>query len=484
LHLGIDIGTSGVKALLMRDAGQVLASRDAALTVSRPHPGWAEQNPDDWITAVQTAVGALRRDFPSDFARLASVGLAGQMHGAVLLGADDRPLRPCILWNDGRAADHCALFESRADVRGLSGNIAMAGFTAPKLLWLAEHEPRLFAATRKVLLPKDYVRLWLTGEHATDMSDAAGTLWLDVGQRRWSPELLAATALTPDQMPRVLEGTAVSGHLRADLAAEWGVPPVPVAAGGGDNAATACGMGVLEPGAGFLSLGTSGVLFAATRHFRPNTAEAVHAFCHAVPDRWHQMGVTLSAVDSLSWLARQMGATPPELAALVPRDVARPSDVLFLPYLSGERTPHNDPMARGAFVGLSAADDRGALVQAVMEGVAFALADCHDALGRSGVTIGPVFAVGGGARSESWLRVIAAATGLTLLIPEAGDFGAAFGAAKLARASLAGGFDAGDFAPPPIRARVVPDPALSRAYLPRRARFRQLYAALNGGVDG
>jgi xylulokinase len=282
----------------------------------------------------------------------------------------------------------------------------------------------------------------------------------------------------------VLEGTAVSGHLRADLAAEWGVPRVSVAAGGGDNAATACGMGVLEPGAGFLSLGTSGVLFAATRDFRPNTAEAVHAFCHAVPGRWHQMGVTLSAVDSLSWLARQMGQAGPDLAALVPIHPQKPSDVLFLPYLSGERTPYNAPGARGAFVGLSAADDRAALVQAVMEGVAFALADCHDALTRSGVAIGPVFAVGGGARSESWLRIIAAATGLTLLIPEAGDFGAAFGAAKLARACHAGGFDPGAIMPPPIRARIMPDPALSRAYLPHRARFRQLYAALNGGLDG
>lgn len=481
MHLGIDIGTSGVKALLMDDAARVIGSRDAALTVSRPHPGWSEQDPDDWIAASRAAVAGLKAAFPAEFSRLASVGLSGQMHGATLLGADDRPLRPCILWNDGRSGAECAELEARVDVRGIGGNIAMAGFTAPKLLWVAKHEPEVFAAIAKVLLPKDYLRLWLTGGHASDMSDAAGTLWLDVAGRRWSDPLLQATGLTRAQMPEVIEGTAQSGRLRAEVAVEWGVPQVPVAGGGGDNAATACGMGLLAPGAGFLSLGTSGVLFTATERFAPNTDEAVHAFCHAVPGRWHQMGVTLSAVDSLTWLARQLGGTPPELAALVPETVARPADVLFLPYLSGERTPHNDPAARGAFIGLAAGTDRAALVQAVMEGVAFAFADCHDALTRTGGPLGAVYAVGGGARSAAWLRIIAAATGLTLMIPEAGDFGAAYGAAKLARACLAPAFDPGDFAPPGLRAEVQPDPALAAAYAGRRARFRSVYRALNDG---
>lgn len=285
MHLGIDIGTSGVKALLMDDVARVIGSHDAGLSVSRPKPGWSEQDPDDWIAATRKAVAGLRVAHPVEFAALASVGLSGQMHGATLLRADDRPLRPCILWNDGRSGAECAELEARVDVRGIGGNIAMAGFTAPKLLWVAKHEPEVFARIAKVLLPKDYVRLWLTGSHASDMSDAAGTLWLDVAARRWSAPLLAATGLSESQMPEVIEGTAQSGVLRAEVAAEWGVARVPVAGGGGDNAATACGMGLLAPGAGFLSLGTSGVLFTATERFAPNTAEAVHAFCHAVPGR-------------------------------------------------------------------------------------------------------------------------------------------------------------------------------------------------------
>ena len=481
MHLGIDIGTSGVKALLMDDVARVIGSHDAGLSVSRPRPGWSEQDPEDWIAATRKAVAGLRAAHPVEFAALASVGLSGQMHGATLLGADDRPLRPCILWNDGRSGAECAELEARVDVRGIGGNIAMAGFTAPKLLWVAKHEPEVFARIAKVLLPKDYVRLWLTGTHASDMSDAAGTLWLDVAARRWSAPLLAATGLSESQMPEVIEGTAQSGVLRPEVAAEWGVARVPVAGGGGDNAATACGMGLLAPGAGFLSLGTSGVLFTATERFAPNTAQAVHAFCHAVPGRWHQMGVTLSAVDSLTWLARQLGGTPPELAALVTDQVSAPSDVTFLPYLSGERTPHNNPAARGAFIGLSAGTDPAALVQAVMEGVGFAFADCHDALTRTGGPLGAVYAVGGGARSRAWLRIIAAATGLTLLIPETGDFGAAYGAAKLARACLSPRFQPDDFAAPGLRAEVQPDPALAEAYAGRRARFQSIYKALNHG---
>ncbi len=465
----------------MDDAARVIGSHDAGLHVSRPKPGWSEQDPEDWIAATRKAVSGLRAAHPAEFATLASVGLSGQMHGATLLGADDRPLRPCILWNDGRSGAECAELEARVDVRGIGGNIAMAGFTAPKLLWVAKHEPELFARIARVLLPKDYVRLWLTGTHASDMSDAAGTLWLDVAARRWSAPLLEATGLSESQMPAVIEGTAQSGVLRAEVAAEWGVARVPVAGGGGDNAATACGMGLLAPGAGFLSLGTSGVLFTATERFAPNTAEAVHAFCHAVPGRWHQMGVTLSAVDSLTWLARQLGGTAPALAGLVPDQVMVPSEVTFLPYLSGERTPHNNPAARGAFIGLSAGTDPAALVQAVMEGVGFAFADCHDALTRTGGPLGAVYAVGGGARSNAWLRIIAAATGLTLLIPEAGDFGAAYGAAKLARACLSPRFQPKDFAAPGLRAEVQPDPALAEAYGARRARFRAVYQALNNG---
>ncbi len=328
-----------------------------------------------------------------------------------------------------------------------------------------------------MLLPKDYLRLWLTGEHVAEMSDAAGTLWLDVARRDWSDGLLAATGLSRAQMPRLVEGSAVSGQLRADLAARWGVPPVPVAGGGGDNAATACGMGVMTPGTGFLSLGTSGVLFAATQSFAPNTAEAVHSFCHAVPQTWHQMGVILSATDSMTWLSELTGRPVPELAGLV-GDVTRPSPVTFLPYLSGERTPLNDPDAAGALLGLRRAHGPGDLAQAVMEGVALAFADCAAALRRAGTPIEAAYAVGGGARSREWLRIIASATGLVLLEPAEGDFGAAFGAARLAAACATGETGASIFARPAIRAEILPDSGLAAAYAERHQAYRAAYPRL------
>ncbi|CAM3036038.1 xylulokinase [Paracoccus aminovorans] len=477
MYLGIDLGTSGIKAMLLGQDFAVLGVAHAPLTVSRPHPGWSEQDPADWIAGCDSVIEALLRAHPDQMARLRGIGLSGHMHGAVLLDASDRVLRPCILWNDGRSGPQCAELEARADFRGIAGNLVMAGFTAPKLLWVQQNEPELFEKTAKVLLPKDYLRLWLTGGHVAEMSDAAGTLWLDVERRDWSDELLAATGLTRAQMPALVEGSDVSGHLRADLADRWGIPRVPVAGGGGDNAATACGMGVMTPGTGFLSLGTSGVLFAATESYAPNTAEAVHTFCHAVPDTWHQMGVILSATDSMAWLCEITGRSVPELAALV-AGVTAPSPVTFLPYLSGERTPLNDPDATAAFLGLRRSHGLPELAQAVMEGVAMAFADCVHALRKAGTELEAAYAVGGGARSREWLRIIASATGLVLLEPEDGDFGAAFGAAKLAAACVTGDRSQRVFARPAIRAEIAPDPALAEAYAARHARHRAAYSRL------
>ncbi len=310
----------------------------------------------------------------------------------------------------------------------------------------------------------------------SDPNNAVSRL-LDVGKRDWSDALLAATGLTRAQMPRLVEGSDVSGHLRAELAERWGIPRVPVAGGGGDNAATACGMGVMTPGTGFLSLGTSGVLFAATEAYAPNTGDAVHTFCHAVPDTWHQMGVILSATDSMSWLSEITGKPVPELAGLVGA-VTAPSPVLFLPYLSGERTPLNDPDATGAFLGLRRATGLADLAQAAMEGVAMAFADCVHALRKAGTPIEAAYAVGGGARSRAWLRIMASATGLTLLEPEDGDFGAAFGAAKLAAACATGDTSDRIFARPAIRAEVVPDPELAAAYAKKYEAHHAAYPRL------
>ncbi|HEX8059094.1 MAG TPA: FGGY family carbohydrate kinase, partial [Novosphingobium sp.] len=309
MFLGIDVGTSGVKVVALRDDGTLHDQRTAPLTVSRPHSLWSEQNADDWWTSTQAAVLALPAETR---VQIRSIGLAGQMHGATLLGEDDRPLRPAILWNDGRSFAECEELEAaESRLRAITGNIAMPGFTAPKMAWVRKHEPALFDGVRTVLLPKDYVRLRMTGDKASDMADSAGTLWLDVAARDWSDAMLLASGLTRAQMPLLFEGNAVTGTLRPDIATDWGMAQVPVAAGGGDNAAGAAGVGVIGDGDALLSLGTSGVIFVATRNLRPNPARAVHAFCHCLPDMWHQMAVHLSAAACIDWAAQLTGLEGP-----------------------------------------------------------------------------------------------------------------------------------------------------------------------------
>ena len=477
MYLGIDIGTSSVKTVLFDRDQRLLAQASAPLTVQRPRPGWSEQDPEAWWQAVLATIDAVAGQHP--LAGLRGLGLSGQMHGAVCLDAEDRVLRPAILWNDGRAMAECAAFEAACPrSREISGNIAMPGFTAPKLLWLRAHEPEIFARIDTVLLPKDYVRFRLTGHHVSDMSDASGTLWLDVAARDWSDDLLEATGLTRAQMPRLVEGSAPSGELLPELAARWGISgPVVVAGGAGDNAAAACGVGVVTPGSAFVSLGTSGVLFVSNARFSPNTAGAVHAFAHAIPDTWHQMGVILSASDSLEWLSRIAGRKPAELSAAV--DLARgPSPVTFLPYLSGERTPHNDAGARGAFTGLAQSTGLADLTQAVMEGVAYAFADCQRVLAEAGTDFASALAVGGGARSETWLRIIASVLDRPLEIAADSDVGAALGAARLAIAAAEGAAPAEICAAPVILRAIAPEPALVEAYREGHARYRALYPAL------
>lgn len=474
MFLGIDLGTSGAKLLIIDGAQSVLAeatAKVADLAVTAPR---SEQDPADWIKAVESALSQIKAAHPGLLAKVQGVGLSGHMHGAVLLDAQDRVLRPCIMWNDGRSSRECAELAGAADFEGIGGNLVMAGFTAPKLAWVARHEPQIFARTARVLLPKDYLRLWLTGEHVAEMSDAAGTLWLDVAGRRWSPELLAATGLTTAHMPRLVEGTEASGTLRPEICETWGFRPGTVVAGGaGDNAAAACGMGMVEDGA-FVSLGTSGVVFAPTDQFRPNTRQGVHAFCHAVPGRWHQMGVILAAASCLDWLAGILGRDVPSMLALVEGRTG-PSPVRFLPYLTGVRTPHNDPMARASFRGMTSRTNAADLVQAVLEGVGFALADCFDALEQGGTRIPQAYAVGGGSRSELWLQIIADICNVTLLIPERGEYGAAFGAARLAQAAVAGRYDPAIFSKPAVNRAIAPDGSRHAAYRQAHAEWRTAY---------
>ncbi len=469
MYLGLDLGTSGLKGVLVDERQAILAEASAPLSVSRPRSGWAEQDPADWIAAAGTVLDRLQA--ARGLAGLRGIGLSGQMHGAVLLDGAGEVLRPAILWNDTRAHAEAAALDADPRFRAVTGNIVFPGFTAPKLPWVRAHEPEVFGRVAKVLLPKDYLRLWLTGETCTDMSDAAGTGWLDTGAREWSAPLLEACGLHAGQMPRLVEGSAVSGRLRAALASRYGTgADVVVAGGGGDNAASAVGAGVVRAGQAFVSLGTSGVLFAATEGHRPDPESAVHAFCHALPGAWHQMGVILSATDALNWFAALVGQAPAELTcALGP--ARAPGQTLFLPYLGGERTPLNDAALRGAFLGLEHATDRAAATRAVLEGVAFALRDCRDALAGTGTRIERLLALGGGARSEAWLQIIANALGCPVDLPEAGDLGGAFGAARLGMMAATGG--GAGLAPPPAVARsFVPDPRLAPAFDAGHARYR------------
>lgn len=479
MYLGLDLGTSGVKALLIDDAQRVIGSASGAMDVSRPHPGWSEQDPAAWIRATEEAVAGLKASHPQELAAVCGIGLSGHMHGATLIDANDQVLRPCILWNDTRSHVQAARLDADPQFRALTGNIVFPGFTAPKLVWVAENEPEIFAKVAKVLLPKDFLRLWLTGEHISEMSDSAGTSWLDTGKRAWSADLLAATGMTIDQMPLLIEGTEVGGTLKAEIAAKWGMGAgVVVAGGAGDNAASACGMGTVAEGQAFVSLGTSGVLFAANGSYLPNPASAVHAFCHALPGTWHQMGVILSATDALNWHAGVTGKSAAELTGELGDVLKAPTSVTFLPYLSGERTPHNDAAIRGVFAGLGHESSRVVLTQAVLEGVSFAIRDSLEALKSAGTTLSRVTAIGGGSRSRYWLRSIATALNLPVDVPADGDFGAAFGAARLGLVAATGRDPLSVFTPPATAETVEPDAALRDAYETAYQRYRRLYPAI------
>jgi xylulokinase len=477
MYMGIDVGTSAVKAAIVDDTGNVVDQASAPLSVSRPHPLWSEQNPADWWAATNCAVSDLGLPLRG---AVRAVGLSGQMHGATLLDSSHRALRPAILWNDGRSAPQCLELErSVPDMALITGNRAMPGFTAPKLLWVRLHEPKIFAATAKVLLPKDYVRLRMTGDAASDMSDSAGTLWLDVGKRRWSDAMLSGTDLDVSHMPTLFEGNEITGELRAELAQAWGMPRVPVVAGGGDNAAGAIGVGVVRPGDAFLSLGTSGVLFLANDGYRPNPAGGVHTFCHAVPKHWHQMSVILSAASCVDWAARLCGLG--SAGALFDLAEARNKPTgseIFLPYLSGERTPHNDPQAQGVLFGLNHETDAAAIAQAVLEGVAFAFRDGMDALLASGAKIESIAVIGGGARSLFWGKILSSVLRRPLTYRDSGAVGPAYGAARLARMGFEKAKIEDICTPPPILHVAEPDERLSALYEQKMPRFRSLYQNL------
>jgi xylulokinase len=461
------------------EAQHAVGSATVPLSVQRPSPGYSEQDPHAWWQAMLDGIDTLSRDHAAALSAVKGIGLSGQMHGAVLLDVTGAVLRPAILWNDVRSTAECAELEAAFPaLRQVAGNVAMPGFTAPKLLWVRRHEPSVFNRVRKVLLPKAYVRYRLTGEMIEEMSDASGTLWLDVGAREWSDAALSASGLTRDAMPHLVEGNARAGTLRSELAARWRMTHRPILAGGaGDNAAGAIGLSAIKSGDTFVSLGTSGVLFATTDSFRPYPQAAVHAFCHALPGTWHQMGVTLSAAASLAWWASITGRSEAELLAEIDTPKS-PSPALFLPYLGGERTPHNDGTIRGAFAGLSYNTDRRLLTQAVLEGVAFSLRDCLDALEASGTHIEAADVIGGGSRSRVWTSIIAAALNIPLHRSTGGKHSGAFGAARLARMAVTGEAPEVVCTQPSGGEIILPDATLAEAYASRVAQYR----ALNTGI--
>ncbi|MDA5498258.1 xylulokinase [Yersinia aleksiciae] len=478
MYLGLDLGTSEIKAMVIDERGQILASEGEPLTVQRPHPLWSEQNPADWWQATQRVIGRLRHKIPQRWGEILSIGLSGQMHGAVLLDREDHILRPAILWNDARCAEECdELTRNAPQLHQIAGNLAMPGFTAPKLLWVARHEPAIFSQLATVLLPKDYLRWMMSGDKVSDMSDAAGTLWLDVAKRDWSDALLAACGLSRDMMPRLIEGSAPSGYLKADIAREWGLSDkVVIAGGGGDNAASAVGIGAINPGDGFISLGTSGVLFAVNDCYRPNPQSAVHAFCHALPDRWHQMSVMLTAASALRWLCQLLGTNETTLLSEVAQ-LSRADQRLapiFLPYLSGERTPHNDPLATGVFHGMTHATDRAALGYAVLEGVTFGITDGLSVLQAAGTELVQASLIGGGARSVWWGQLMADTLNLPIVTHSGGEAGGALGAARLGWMAT-GADEQRVCTKPPIDQRFIPDINRQDALFSRLERYRLLY---------
>lgn len=481
MYLGIDIGTSSVKAVVVDGGQHILATAAAPLAVSRPKELWSEQNPDDWWAAVEQAIAELRQKAGTAWREIKAIGLSGQMHGAVLLDEAGQPVRPAILHNDGRShAESAELNAKLPEIGTIAGVPAMPGFAAPKLLWIARYEPDAIGRAQHVLLPKDYVRFRMTHGFATDMCDASGALLLDVGRRQWSPEIAAAVGIPLSMLPTVLEGSAVSGLLQGEVAKAWDLAPgLIVATGAGDAAAGAVASGAVNEGDAFISLGTATQYFVARDSHRPAPEHLIHSFCHALPGRWFQMAALLNGAGALAWVAGLLGKSDiGQLLDDTGRAFTGPSPVLFLPYLSGERTPHDNARAKGVLFGLTPATTPEQVTQGVLEGVALSLADAQDYLEQTGPLPDRIAVNGGGSRSRFWMKILASALNRTVLLQEGSEAGPAFGAARLARLAATGEDFTAVCSKPAIAAEIAPDPALAQAYGEGLARFRALYRAV------
>jgi len=483
MFLGIDIGTSAVKTLVVDGEQRIVASASAAVSTSRPHELWSEQDPEDWWHATEAAVSELRRKAGKSWAVIRAIGLSGQMHSAVLVDASRNSLRPAILHNDGRSfAEAEALNEAVPDLGRIAGVPAMPGFTAPKLLWLRHHEPDVLARTAQVLLPKDFVRLRMTGSFATDMCDAAGSLLFDCGNRRWSGPIAAACGIGMALLPPVLEGSHPAGLLHGSVAGAWGLTSgTVVAAGTGDVAAGAIGLGAINEGDTHISLGTAAQYFITRESYHPAPQHLIHTFCHGLPGRYFQMAALLNGASCLAWAAALLGEKDVgQLLAKTEAAFSKPSFITFLPYLTGERTPHNNPHARGVLFGLTPATTPAEVMLAVMEGVALSVADCQGYLAETGPLPQQISVIGGGSRNRFWMKLLASALGRTIILHEGGEAGPAFGAARLARLAVTGEERDAVCTKPTVAATIEPDPTLAVIYAERLVKFRSLYQAVAG----
>ena len=480
MFIGIDLGTTDVKCVLVSGENVVVATKRKPLAVSRPQPLWSEQNPHEWRDATFALLDEYAAERPELMAQVQAVGLSGQMHGAVLLDKCGEPLRPAMLWNDGRSEAECFSIKQRVpNVEKITGNPVMPGFTAPKVEWVRRHEPDVFCATDKILLPKDYLRYVLSGDFVTECSDASGTCWLDVQKRKYSDVMLAACGLTQSQMPQLIEGSQVSGELLPELAKRWNMPQnVALAGGGGDNAASAVGIGATQPNEGFVSLGTSGVVFLCSDYYYPNPSKGIHSFCHALPNRWHQMSVMLSAASGLRWACGLLGF-PDEIRAIRASKTLSQDQLaaapIFLPYLCGERTPHNNPLATGMFFGLNHHHGAADIIYSVVEGVGFGLADGFSGL-KNCRSVKELSLVGGGARSKFWAQLLANIFDVKMVTRSGSEEAGAVGAARLAQLALGGSPSKICVTSEPVR-QFSPEAERRPALMQRYARFHELYDA-------
>jgi len=476
MYLGIDLGTTSLKIILVDGELNCIATESSPLTVSRPYPLWSEQNPLDWWNALNLAMKNIREKYASEIKKIKAIGFSGQQHGAILLDNTGNVLRPAILWNDGRAEEECLQLMSRVpNAMQIVGSIIMPGFTAPKLLWVQKHEPAIFKKINKILLPKDYLRFMMSGDFATDLSDASGTAWLDVEKRAWSDELLSACDLTRNQMPDLFEGNAVTGRIKKEIAHQWGLSEnIILVAGAGDNAASAISMGSVNSHMAYLSLGTSATFFIACEKYQPNPALAIHTFCHAVPNFWHHMTVHLNGASNITWLTNLFESDIGQL--LAPMKTAHQKknqdQLIFLPYLSGERTPHNNPYASGAFFGIDHNTDKAAMTMAVLEGTIFGIALGYEALMQDPhLNINEISVVGGGSKNDAWGVMFASALKRPLTYRKVREVGSALGAAKLAWMSEPPQKNSVE---PEIEKILQPDNDLVVAYEKKYQRFKNL----------